>query len=64
MMTRVLMTNGFGWLMLEDILIQGVLWISSLLNGFWGVWFCQSRTLGDTVEEALNKMRQTDPTPT
>ena len=32
----------------------------SLSNGFWGVWFCQSRMLGDTVEEALNKMKQTD----
>ena len=32
----------------------------SLLNGFWRGWFCQSQMLGDTVEEALNKMRQTD----
>ena len=33
----------------------------SLSNGFWGgVWFCQSQMLGDTVEEALNEMRQTD----
>ena len=32
----------------------------SLLNGFWGVWFHQSQMLGDTVEEALNKMRQTN----
>ena len=32
----------------------------SLLNGFWKVWFHQSQMLGDTVEEALNKMRQTD----
>ena len=32
----------------------------SLSNGFLGVWFCQSQMLGDTVEEALNKMRQTD----
>ena len=32
----------------------------SLLNGFWGVWCHQSRMLGDTVEEALNKMRQTN----
>ena len=27
-MTRVLMTNEFGWLMLGDISIQGVLWTS------------------------------------
>ena len=32
----------------------------SLSNGFLGVWFCQSQMLGDTVEEALNKMRQMD----
>ena len=32
----------------------------SLSNGFWRVWFHQSQMLGDTVEEALNKMRQTD----
>ena len=32
----------------------------SLSNGFWGVWFCQSQMFGDTVEEALNQMRQTD----
>ena len=31
-----------------------------LLNGFWGVWFCQNRMLGDTVEMALEKMKQTD----
>ena len=30
----------------------------SLSNGFLGVWFYQSQMLGDTVEEALNKMRQ------
>ena len=32
----------------------------SLSNGFWRVWFHQSQMLGDTVEESLNKMRQTD----
>ena len=32
----------------------------SLSKGFWEVWFCQSQMLGDTVEEALNKMRQTN----
>ena len=34
----------------------------SLSNGSsgGGVWFCQSQMLGDTVEQALNKMRQTD----
>ena len=32
----------------------------SLLNGLWEVWFYQSRMLGNTVEEALNKMRQTN----
>ena len=32
----------------------------SLSNGFWGVQFCQSRMLGDTVEDTLNKMRQTN----
>ena len=32
----------------------------SLSNGFWGVWFCQNRMLGDTVEMALEKMKQTD----
>ena len=31
-----------------------------LSNGFWRVWFCQSRMLGDTVEEALDKMKQTN----
>ena len=34
--------------------------IKSLSNGFWGMWFHQSQMLGDTVEEALNKMRQTN----
>ena len=32
----------------------------SLSNGFWGVWFHQSQMLGDTVEEALDKMKQTN----
>ena len=32
----------------------------SLSNGFWGVWFCQNRMLGDTVEMALEKMKQTN----
>ena len=32
----------------------------SLLNGFWGVWFHQNQMLGDTVEMALEKMKQTD----
>ena len=32
----------------------------SLLTGFWGVLFHQSQMLGDTVEEALNKMRHAD----
>ena len=32
----------------------------SLSNGFWGMLFHQSQMLGDTVEKALNKMRQTD----
>ena len=32
----------------------------SLSNGFWGVWFHQNRMLGDTVEMALEKMKQTD----
>ena len=29
-------------------------------SGFWGVWFCQNQMLGDTVEMALEKMKQTD----
>ena len=29
-------------------------------NGFWGVWICQNQMLGDTVEMALEKMKQTD----
>ena len=32
----------------------------SLSNGFCRMWFHQSQMLVDTVEEALNKMRQTD----
>ena len=32
----------------------------SLSNRFWGVWFCQNQMLGDTVEMALEKMKQTD----
>ena len=32
----------------------------SLSNGFWGVWFCQNRMLGDSILTALNKMKQTD----
>ena len=32
----------------------------SLLNEFWGVWFCQNRMLGDCILTALNKMKQTD----
>ena len=32
----------------------------SLSNGFWGVWFCQNRMLGDSVLTALEKMKQTD----
>ena len=32
----------------------------SLSNGFCGVWFCQNRMLGDTVEMAFKKMKQTD----
>ena len=32
----------------------------SLLNRFWGVWFHQNRMLGDKVEMALEKMKQTD----
>ena len=33
----------------------------NLLNGIWrGVWFHQSQMFGDTVEEALNKIRQTN----
>ena len=32
----------------------------SLSNGFWGVWFCQNQMLGDTVEMALEKMKQTN----
>ena len=65
--TQVLMMNGFGWPMLEDILIQGVPWTSWKVRltrvsqmAFGGMWFHQSQMLGDTVEEALNKMRQTD----
>ena len=32
----------------------------SLLNGFWGVWFCLNHMLGDSILTALNKMKQTD----
>ena len=32
----------------------------SLLNRFWGVWFHQNRMLGDTVEMALKRMKQTN----
>ena len=32
----------------------------SFPNGFWGVWFRQNRMLGDSILNALNKMKQTD----
>ena len=32
----------------------------SLPNGFWGVWFCQNRMLGDSILTALDKMKWTD----
>ena len=31
----------------------------SLSNGFWEVWFHQNQMLGDTVEMALEKIKQT-----
>ena len=32
----------------------------SLLDGFWGVWFCQNCMLVDSILTALNKMKQVD----
>ena len=67
MTTPVLITFGYGWLMLTDMSIPGGPMDAleneidrSLSNGFWGVWFHQNHMLGDSILTALNKMKQTD----
>ena len=66
MMTQVLTTFGYDWLMHAYVDSRSSMCApkneidKSLSNGFWGVWFCQDHMLGNSILIALNKMKQMD----